>query len=136
MLRHRAAIGSRVPVVLVFSARLREELLFFDELSKLAASGDGFGLMVALTREAGVHPFRSGRIDAAFIAGIVTAMKMPVRQVMICGSHPFVETASEGTIAAGIDPAIIKTERYGAVGRASGGPPLARALKRAVRRLL
>jgi ferredoxin-NADP reductase len=113
MLRRRAAIGSRVPVTLVFSARLREDLLFFDELSKLAASGDGFGLMVTLTREAAAHSFRAGRIDAAFIAGIVTAMKMPVRQVLICGSNPFVETAAEGTIAAGIDPALIKTERYG-----------------------
>ena len=111
MLRHRAAIGSRVPVVLVFSARLREDLLFFDELSKLAASGDGFSLMVTLTREAAAHPFRAGRIDAAFIASIVTAMNMPVRQVLICGSNPFVETAAEGTIAAGIDPALIKTER-------------------------
>jgi ferredoxin-NADP reductase len=113
MLRYRAAIGSRVPVALVFSARFREDLLFFEELSKLAASGDGFSLMVTLTREVGAHSFRAGRIDAAFIAGIVTAIKMPVRQVLICGSNPFVETAAEGTIAAGIDPALIKTERYG-----------------------
>jgi ferredoxin-NADP reductase len=113
MLRHRAAIGSRVPVALVFSARFREDLLFFEELSKLAASGDGFSLAVTLTREVGAHSFRAGRIDAAFIAGIVTAIKMPVRQVLICGSNPFVETAAEGTIAAGIDPALIKTERYG-----------------------
>jgi glycine betaine catabolism B len=113
MLRHRAAIGSRVPVTLVFSARSREDLLFFDELSELAAPGDGFSLMVTLTREATAHPFRAGRIDAAFIAGIVAAIKMPIRQVMICGSNPFVEAAAEGTIAAGIDEALIKTERYG-----------------------
>jgi ferredoxin-NADP reductase len=114
MLRHRAAIGSRVPVTLVFSARSREELLFFDELSRLAASGDGFSLKVTLTRDAGPHPFRAGRIDAEFIAGVVKAAEMPVHQVLICGSNPFVETAAEGTIGAGIDPAMIKTERYGA----------------------
>jgi ferredoxin-NADP reductase len=113
MLRHRAAIGSRVPVTLVFSARLREDLLFFDELSKLAAPGDGFSLMVTLTREAAAHSFRAGRIDAAFIAGIVTAIEMPLRQVLICGSNPFVEAATEGAIAAGIDATLIKTERYG-----------------------
>jgi glycine betaine catabolism B len=113
MLRHRAAIGSRVPVALVFSARLREEVLYFDDLSKFAASGDGFSLTVTLTRDAGLHQFRAGRIDAALIAGVVAAMKMPVRQVLICGSNPFVETATEGTIAAGIDPELIKTERYG-----------------------
>ena len=112
MLRHRAALGSKVPATLVLSARSREELLFFDELSTLAASGDGFSLMVALTRETAAHPFRAGRIDAAFIAGII-AMEPPVRQVLICGSNPFVETAAEGTIAAGINPDLIKTERYG-----------------------
>jgi ferredoxin-NADP reductase len=114
MLRYRAAIQSRVPVALVFSARFREELLFLSELSKLAASDDGFTLTATLTRESAAHSFRVGRIDAAFIASIVAAMKMPVRQVLICGSNPFVETAADGTIAAGIDPALIKTERYGA----------------------
>lgn len=113
MLRHRAAIGSQVPATLVFSARSREDLLFFDELSELAASADGFSLMVALTREAAAHPFRAGRIDATFIAGIVSAMKIPLRHVLICGSNPFVEAAAEGTMAAGICAALIKTERYG-----------------------
>ena len=113
MLRHRAAMRSHVPATLVFSARSREDLLFFDELSKLAASGDGFNLIVTLTREAAAHPFRAGRIDPAFIADIITAMPTPVRQVLICGSNPFVEAAAEGTIAAGIDAALIKTERYG-----------------------
>jgi glycine betaine catabolism B len=113
MLRHRAAIGSRVPATLLFSARLREELLFFDDLSRFAAYSDGFSLMVTLTREAGTHTFRSGRIDATLIASLVTAMTLPVRQVLICGSNPFVEAATEGAIAAGIEPALIKTERYG-----------------------
>ena len=48
------------------------------------------------------------------MADIVAAIKVPVRQVLICGSNAFVETAAEGTITVGIDPAIIKTERYGA----------------------
>jgi glycine betaine catabolism B len=113
MLRHRAELGSTVPTTLIFSARSRDELLFFDELSGLAAAEDGFSLMVALTREADAHPFRAGRIDAGFIAGIVTAIDTPVRQVLICGSNPFVEAAAEGTMAAGIDAALIKTERYG-----------------------
>ena len=113
MLRHRAAIGSRVPVTLVFSARSREELLFFDELSGFAASGDGFSLMITLTRDAAAHTFRVGRIDSAFIANVITATPMPMRQVLICGSNPFVEAAAEGTIAAGIDTTLIKTERYG-----------------------
>jgi ferredoxin-NADP reductase len=113
MLRYRAAIGSQVPATLVFSARLREDLLFFDELSKLAASNNGFSLILTLTREAAGHSFRSGRIDGTFIGDIVTTVKMPVRQVLICGSNPFVEAMAEAAIAAGIDETLIKTERYG-----------------------
>lgn len=40
-------------------------------------------------------------------------MRMPVRPVLICGSNPFVGDGDRGgTFAAGIDPALIKTERY------------------------
>jgi hypothetical protein len=37
--------------------RLVQDLLFFDELSSFARSGDGFTLSVTLTREAGAHDF-------------------------------------------------------------------------------
>lgn len=113
MLRHRAAVRSPVPTILVFSARYRNELLFYDELSTMAGSGEGFRLEVALTRETEGHPFRAGRIDATFISRVIAAMTAPLRQVLICGSNPFVETVSAGTIAAGIDPDVVKTERYG-----------------------
>jgi ferredoxin-NADP reductase len=113
MLRYRSAMRSDVPTTLVFSARSREDLLFFDELSSFARSGDGFSLSVTLTREAGAHEFRAGRIDSAFIAGILGEMPTPVRQVLICGSNPFVEAAAEGTMAAGVAADVIKTERYG-----------------------
>jgi ferredoxin-NADP reductase len=112
MLRHRSATRSHVPATLAFSGRSRDDLLFFDELSEFAASGDGFSLVVTLTRES-AHPFRAGRIDATLIADILAAMPMPVHQVLICGSNPFVETAAEGAVGAGVDPRVIKTERYG-----------------------
>ena len=40
-------------------------------------------------------------------------MTMPPRQIMICGSNAFVETAADGAIAAGLEGSLIKTERYG-----------------------
>ncbi|MER8634259.1 ferredoxin reductase [Mesorhizobium opportunistum] len=113
MLRHRAAIGSRVPAALLFSARFREDILFFEELSKLAALGDGLSLTITLTRETSAHSLQAGRIDAAFIGRAVTALTVLPRHVLICGSDPFVEAAARGAIEAGIDPASIKTERYG-----------------------
>jgi ferredoxin-NADP reductase len=35
------------------------------------------------------------------------------RHVFVCGGNPSVEAASDGAIAAGIDPNMIRTERYG-----------------------
>lgn len=113
MLRHRAETGSQVPATLIFSARLREDLLYFDELSAMAAKDDGFSLKVALTREEAPHAFRAGRIDAVYIKETASAMSTPAHHVLICGSNPFVEAAAEGAIASGFSPERIKTERYG-----------------------
>ena len=68
-------------------------------------------IVLALTREKVTHSFPAGRIDAAFIASIVTVIKMPLRQVLVCGSNPFVEAIAEGAIAAGVKAVLIKTER-------------------------
>lgn len=113
MLRYRTATASKVPVTLVFSARRRSDLLFLDELSALADRQDGFTLKIALTRESQPHPFRAGRIDADFIRSAVGSMTAPLQNVLICGSNPFVETAAVGVLAAGVEAAHVKTERYG-----------------------
>jgi ferredoxin-NADP reductase len=34
-------------------------------------------------------------------------------QISICGSNPFVSAAADAAIEAGLDPALIRTERYG-----------------------
>jgi ferredoxin-NADP reductase len=113
MLRQRVHVRSNVPVALLFSARQHKDLLFLDELSKVAASDQTFRLVPTLTREPDPHPFRSGRLDKETIAAVVAAMPTAPRQVMICGSNAFVETAAEGAIAAKLDRSLIKTERYG-----------------------
>jgi len=113
MLRQRAAIASHVPVTLVFSARTRADLLFHDELSRLTSSDSDVNFIATLTRETSAPGFRTGRIDAALIAHAISEMNEPARQVLICGSNPFVETATEGALVAGIDSTKIKTERYG-----------------------
>jgi ferredoxin-NADP reductase len=113
MLRQRIHIGSTVPVALLFSTRKRDDLLFLDELSKAAASDESFHFVPTLTRETDPHPYRAGRLDKAMIAAVVATMARPPRQVMICGSNAFVETAADGAIAAGLDSSLIKTERYG-----------------------
>ncbi len=114
MLRHRAARGSNVPALLLFSARTWEDVIFRDELIAMHDKNDGFNLALALTRDEPRRPEDFGRrVDRAMVAELVTRLPAPPRHVFICGGNPFVEAASEGAIEAGIAAPMIRTERYG-----------------------
>ncbi len=114
MIRHRAARRSAAPMLLLLSARTREELLYREELLALDAKRDGFSLALALTRE---ETFRAGdysrRVDAAMLAELLARLPEPPRGVFVCGSNPFVEAATGAAIDAGVTSEIIRTERYG-----------------------
>ena len=114
MARQRALVGSTAPMLLLFSARTRHDLLFMEELEKVRSRGDGFGMVVTLTREemppAGVS---KGRIDAAIIAAALARLPGRPKRIYICGSNPFVENAAQHAIDAGMEPGMIATERYG-----------------------
>jgi len=114
MIRHRAAQVSQVPALLLYSARSWDDLLFRDELLALDGRHDGFALGLALTRE---PPRRQGdfgrRVDAPMIAALIGRLPQAPTQIFVCGSNPFVSAAADAAIAAGIEPALIRTERYG-----------------------
>ena len=113
MLRHRAAISSRTPTALIFSARTLDELLYRDALADLAAAADGFDLAVTLTRETAPHPFRLGRITPDLVQTVVSRMGVMPEHVLVCGSNQFVDAAVDGALSTGIQARWIKTERYG-----------------------
>jgi ferredoxin-NADP reductase len=114
MIRHRAAQGSTVPALLLFSAKTWDDVIFRDELLALDAADNGFKLVLALTRD-GIR--RAGdysrRVDAAMMRDVLARAASQPRYVFVCGSNPFVESASQGLIDAGIAAALIRTERYG-----------------------
>ena len=85
-----------------------------DELLALDARSDGFQLALALTREPPQRPQDfDRRVDADMVAELITRLPSPPRHVFVCGGNPFVEAAAQGALSAGIDRAIIRTERYG-----------------------
>ena len=72
MLRERAAKGSDVPALLLFSSRRWENVIFRDELLALAARNDGFQLALALTRDRPRRPQDFGRrVGADMVAELV-----------------------------------------------------------------
>ncbi|MEA2595167.1 MAG: hypothetical protein QOF01_1636 [Thermomicrobiales bacterium] len=116
MLRHRASIGSPVPTRLLFSSRSFEEIIYREELTRLAAADDGLEVIHTLTR---AHPsdwtgYRR-RIDEAMLAEVAwSPAARPL--VYICGPTRLVETVASTLVALGHEPARVKTERFGPTG--------------------
>jgi ferredoxin-NADP reductase len=115
MLRHSTAIGSTTPIRLLYSARSIGEVIYYDELLRLA-SYEEIEIRFTLTREwpEGWHGLR-GRIDRQILDAVSWA---PDQQplIYVCGPSGFVETAAATLVAGGHKPAAIRTERFGPTG--------------------
>jgi len=114
MIRQRSICRSDVPVLLLFSSRTFEEVLFREELLHLDARNDGFTLALALTREPPRRAHDYGRrVDQDMVTELLGRLPAPPKQIFICGSNPFVGAAADAAISAGIPASLIRTERYG-----------------------
>ena len=120
MLRHRAraeaSVRARVPAVLLYSARSVEDLIYREELAKLAAGDGGAEVCVTLTRDA-PSDWRGlrGRVDRAMLQA--TTRSLPDRpNVFVCGPTPFTEAVATLLVELGHEPSQVKTERFGPTG--------------------
>ncbi|MFD0657519.1 FAD-binding oxidoreductase [Thermocatellispora tengchongensis] len=113
MIRTRAAAGSTAPFRLLYSVREHSAMLYAAELETHA---EAVTPTYVYTRKApGGHPRPAGRIDA----GLVRAAAWPPDRrplCFVCGPTGFVEAAADLLVAAGHDPALIRTERFGPTG--------------------
>ncbi|HUR85057.1 MAG TPA: FAD-binding oxidoreductase [Solirubrobacteraceae bacterium] len=105
MLRHRRRALPGAQMRLVYSVRNAEDVIYADELGEDA--------VLTFTREPPAGwAGHTGRLDAGLLAdaaaGAMTAY--------VCGSNGFVESATGLLLEAGIDPARIRTERFGPTG--------------------
>jgi ferredoxin-NADP reductase len=116
MIRHRIATGSATPVRLLYSVRSPEEVIYQQELDRLATGAQGIEVRYTFTRTApaGWTGYQR-RIDATMLteAGWPAASEP---SAYVCGPTQFVETAANLLLAAGYPPARIKTERFGPTG--------------------
>jgi ferredoxin-NADP reductase len=116
MIRHRRAAASTVPARLLYSARSLEDVVYRDELGRLAARRDGLDVVLTLTRS---HPAgRRGyarRVDREMLDDVGwTPAERP--RVFVCGPTAFVEVVAQILVDLGHDPGRIKTERFGPTG--------------------
>lgn len=117
MLRQRAASGSRTPATLLYSSRGLADIIYRDELDRLAADGSGLNVVHTLTREKPAG-WTGGtrRIDQAMIEQAAFPPSSAPRN-FICGPTPFVEAASRALRDLGHAVQLIKTERFGPTGK-------------------
>ena len=117
MARHRAArAGAAVPARLLFSSRGPDEIIYREELDRLAAAGDGFEVVHTLTRQQ--PPGWTGyarRIDEGMLADVIEPLGAGTR-AYACGPTALVETVANGLVRLGLPPDRIRTERFGPTG--------------------
>ncbi len=117
MLRHRAASGTDVPATLLYSARTYGDLIYREELDRLAQEDESLRLAYTLTREQ--PPGWTGydrRIDGAVLTEVFGSPD-PAASVFVCGPTRFVEAAADGLVALGYEAGRVRTERFGPSGR-------------------
>ena len=116
MLRHRAAMRSRVPARLLYSARTVEEIFYRDELRRMAGGDADLQIIQTLTREQPAGwTGHTGRIDRDLLASVAWGpQERPL--TYICGPTSLVEVMASLLQAQGHDPVRLKTERFGPTG--------------------
>ena len=116
MLRHRSRLASRVPTRLLFSSRHPEEIIYREELDRLASNADGLEVFHTLTRSQ--PPGWSGfgrRIDERMLAEVLEPLGISAR-AYLCGPTSLVETAANALVRLGLPPDRVRTERFGPSG--------------------
>jgi ferredoxin-NADP reductase len=116
MVRAAAAAGGAIPLRLLVSARTWEDLLYREELARLAGSITGLAVTLALTRSQ--PPGFDGyprRVDREMLEEAAwPANDDP--QIFVCGPTGFVETVASNLTTIGHRSERIKTERFGPSG--------------------
>jgi len=116
MIRYRAREHAAIPTRLLLSSRYPEEIVYRDELDRLAAAMDGFEVLHTLTRSR--PPGWTGydrRIDDRMLAEVLEPLGSGAR-VYICGPTALVEVAANALVRLGLPPDRVRTERFGPSG--------------------
>jgi ferredoxin-NADP reductase len=114
MIRHRAAAGSDAEMRLLFSSRSWEDVIYRDELERLA--GGGLTVVHTLTRSQpdGWSGY-TRRVDKQMLDEVgPPPSERPL--VFVCGPTPFVEAVATALVQLGHEPNRIRTERFGPTG--------------------
>lgn len=115
ILRHWAAGDRAIPTRLLYSARTLDEVIYREELMRLATEG-GLDPQFTLTRAwPGGWQGHRGRVDRQVLEQVAWPPSSQPR-VYICGPSGFVEAVADSLVQIGHEPSHIRTERFGPTG--------------------
>jgi len=116
MIRHRRAVGSKVPVRLLYSSHSYDDIIYREELDRLNKEGTGLEVIHTLTRgqPAGWGGY-SCRIDLHMLEEVARPFGKDFISY-ICGPTALVEGVANGLVKLGIPADQIRTERFGPTG--------------------
>ena len=116
MLRYRAAAKSTTPVLLLYSSRALEDIIYREELDQMAARNDGLTVIYTLTRrQPAGWTGGARRIDRNMLSSVGPSI-MARPKIFICGPTSLVESAAQSLLELGYERNLIKTERFGPTG--------------------
>jgi ferredoxin-NADP reductase len=114
IVRHRAAVGCDIAVVLLHAARTWDDVIFREELIARDAAEANFTLLLSLSRDTAHRPQDFGRrIDPSLLNITLARLGTTPRLTFACGSNAFVEAVTGYLLDLGLDPKTIRTERFG-----------------------
>jgi ferredoxin-NADP reductase len=116
MLRARHAAADPTPAALLYSSRQLDDVIYREELARLAAEPNGPAVLHTLTREQppGWDGF-ARRIDGPMLTEVLDKVggigSGPA--AYLCGPTLLVENAAAAITDLGLAPALVRTERFG-----------------------
>lgn len=114
--RHRAAVAPAVAALLLYSARTWEDLAYRDELLQIAARDRNFLVVVSTTRGPRQRDTDfARRLDPALFRDVLQRWEQTPLHSYVCGSNPFVESATSALVAENIPASTLRAERYGGI---------------------
>jgi ferredoxin-NADP reductase len=116
MLRHRAAQHANVLTRILYSSRTADDVIYRDELDRLAANDQALGVFFTFTRQppADWTGYRR-RIDAAMLDEVLKPFDKQAR-VYVCGPTLLVEAVANALVQMELPTQQIRTERFGPTG--------------------
>ncbi len=114
IVRAWSAAEPKTSVLLVYSARTWEELVFRDEMLITQARESNFAFIATTTRGPRHRPEDfDRRLDRSLLREVLTRWGRSPSDVYVCGSNVFVEAVTSGLVLEAVPAGLIRTERFG-----------------------